>query len=87
MTIQEFADLDETGKLSAILEYGRLLAQNLEDSTRTFLYRFDDFYVSAIYATKDDELKEIRSFIDVVSGDREVRRIFTLNPAERPLQK
>ncbi|HUR10764.1 MAG TPA: hypothetical protein VM012_05315 [Flavitalea sp.] len=84
MTIQQFQCMDEMEKLATVLEYGRLLAQNLQDEYRVFLYRIESFYVSMKYYLTNDQLKEIDTFSDVYQSVPHSRKTFIfINPAER----
>jgi hypothetical protein len=83
MTIQQFNTLDETGKIVAIMEYGRLFAQSLEERCRIFLYRLGSFYVTTSYRTETDDLEEINSFIRVDESASCRRIIFSIHPAAR----
>lgn len=82
--MQQFGQLDEMDKVSAIMQYGHLMAQNMEERSRMFLYRFDSFYVSARYGQPDDQLKEITCFLEVNQQIPHYRKqLITINPAER----
>jgi hypothetical protein len=83
MTIQQFNTLDETGKIVAIMEDGRLFAQSLEEKHRVFLYRLGSFYVTASYCTEDDNLEEINSFSRVDDSASCRRIIVSIHPAGR----
>lgn len=83
MTIQQFNTLDENGKIVAIMEYGRLFAQSLEEKCRVFLYRLGSFYVTASYRTEDDDLEEINSFTRVEESASCRRIIVSIHPAAR----
>ena len=84
MTIQQFQRLDEIDKIATILEEGRLLAQNMQDEYRVFLYRLQSFYVSLKYYLSTDQLKEIDTFSDVPESSRYYRKmIISMHPAER----
>ena len=83
MTFQQFNKLNETEKIVAIMEYGRLFAQSLEDKCRVFLYRIGSFYVTASYRTENDLLEEINSFARV-DDSTSCRKIITkIHPAGR----
>lgn len=83
MTFQQFNKLNETDKIVAIMEYGRLFAQSMEDRSRVFLYRLGSFYVTASYRTENDLLEEINSFARV-DESTSCRRIITrIDPAAR----
>jgi hypothetical protein len=83
MTFQQFNKLDETEKIVAIMEYGRLFAQSREEKCRVFLYRMGSFYVTASYRTENDMLEEINSFTRV-DDSTSCRRIITrIHPAAR----
>ena len=83
MTIQQFNSLNETEKIVAIMEYGRLFAQSLEEKCRVFLYRLGSFYVTASYAAENDDLQEINSFIRVDESASCRRIIVSIHPAAR----
>lgn len=84
MTLQQFHELPELEKLSAIMQFGRLKAQNIEEDTRIFLYRMDTFYVSASYLHPSDQLKEINCYIDIdQSVPHSRKQLISINPAER----
>lgn len=84
MTIQQFDNLSETDKIVAIVEFGKLLAQNLEDRSRTFLYKVESFYVSTTYQNENDDLNEIHSYSEVNQSTPHFRKIiFSIHPAAR----
>ena len=83
MTIQQFNKLNETGKIVAIMENGRLLAKSFEDKSRTFLYKLGSFYVTASYRAENDDLEEISSFRKVDESTSCRRIIVKIHPAER----
>lgn len=83
MTIQQFNTLNETEKIVAIMEYGRLFAQSLEERCRVFLYRIGTFYVTASYRTENDDLEEINSFTRVDDSTSCRRIIVSIHPAAR----
>ncbi|MBC7829242.1 MAG: hypothetical protein H7122_15945 [Chitinophagaceae bacterium] len=83
MTIQQFNRLNETEKIVAIMECGRLFAQSLEEKCRVFLYRIGSFYVTASYRTENDDLQEINSFMRVDESASCRRIIVTIHPAGR----
>jgi hypothetical protein len=83
MTIQQFNTLSETDKIVAIMEYGRLFAQSLEEKCRVFLYRLGSFYVTATYAAENDDLQEINSFMRVDESTSCRRIIVSIHPAAR----
>lgn len=84
MTLEEFYQLPEMEKLSAIVQYGRLMAHNIEDDSRIFLYRLESFYVSASYAKQGDTLMEINCFLDIDQAVPHSRKhLISINPAER----
>ena len=86
MTIQQFQYLGEVEKIGAVLEYGRLLAQNLQDEYRIFLYRVESFYVAVKYFLGSDDLKEIDSYSEVKQHVPHYRKmLISVNPAERGL--
>lgn len=86
MTIQQFQHLGEVEKIGAVLEFGRLLAQNLQEEYRVFLYRVESFYVAVKYYLRTDDLKEIDSYSDVTQQIPHYRKILiSVNPAERGL--
>ncbi len=60
--MQDFIQLDEIEQMSAIMLFGRLMAEDTEDDKRTFLYRLESFYVAAIYFHDSDQLCEINCF-------------------------
>lgn len=83
MTIQQFNRLNETEKIVAIVEYGRLFAQSLEEKCRVFLYRVGSFYVTTSYRTETDDLEEISSFTRVDESASCRRIIVKIDPAGR----
>lgn len=83
MTIQQFNQLSETEKIVAIMEYGRLFAQSLEEKCRVFLYRVGSFYVTTSYRTETDDLEEINSFSRVDESTSCRRIIVKIHPAAR----
>lgn len=88
MDLQQFKSLSEMDQVSAIIEYGHLMAQNVEDDQRTFLYRFESFFVSASYSASDDTLMEITCFLDVDQNIPHFRKkLISVNPAEREYSK
>lgn len=86
MTIQQFQHLGEVEKIGAVLEYGKLLAQNLQEEYRIFLYRVESFYVAVKYYLSNDDLKEIDTYSEVQQHVPHFRKmLISLNPAERRL--
>jgi len=83
MTIQQFNKLNETEKIVAIMEYGRLVAQNIEEKCRVFLYRLGSFYVTTSYRTETDDLEEINSFSRVDESASCRRIMVQIHPAAR----
>ena len=83
MTFQQFNKLDETDKIVAIMEYGRLFAESFEEKCRVFLYRLESFYVTASYRTENDDLEEINSFREVNESASCRRIIVRIHPAAR----
>ena len=84
MTVQEFRLLNELDQVSAILEHGMLMAQQVEDEQRTFLYRFESFYVAACYSAYTDQLVNITCFLEVEQAVPHFRKqLISINPAER----
>ena len=84
MTIQQFLDLNEIEQVCAIMESGKLMAQNLEPDTRIFLYRLETFYVSACYSLQNDLLTEITAYIDADLSLPHFRKfLVSIHPAER----
>ena len=84
MTLDQFRQLNDIEKVSTILEYGRLIAQSVDDCSRTFLYKIDSFFVSASYTNGSDELSEITCYLEVDQSVPHFRkRIISIDPAER----
>ncbi len=84
MTMQEFHQLNEMEKLSAIMQSGILRTQNRKGGLRIFIYRFESFYVSISYNLIDDQLTGISSFAEGNNLVPEYRRkTSVVNPAER----
>lgn len=84
MNIQQFQQLDEMQKIAAVLEFGKLLAQNLQEEYRVFLYRLETFYVSMKYSLLTDQLNAIDTFSDVYQDTPHYRKtLISINPAER----
>ena len=84
MTLQDFTALNELDQLTAILQHGKLMAQNVEDDSRFFLYRMESFFVLTNYSSIDDQLKNITCFLEVDQAIPHFRKkIFSINPAER----
>lgn len=84
MTLQDFTMLNEIDQLTAILEHGKLMAQNVEDDSRLFLYRIESFYVLANYSATTDQLNDITCFLEVDQAIPHFRKqIISINPAER----
>ena len=83
MTIQQFNKLNETEKIVAIVEYGRLFAQSIEEKYRVFLYKLGSFYVTTSYRTETDDLEEINSFSRVDESASCRRIIVKIHPAAR----
>ena len=82
--MQDFTLLDEIEQMSAIMQFGRLMAEDTEDDKRTFLYRLESFYVSATYLQDSDQLCEINCFLKVNQLVPHYRKhLFMTNPAER----
>ena len=87
MTLQQFRLLSELDKVSAILEHGMLMAQQTEEGERTFLYRFDNFFVAACYSSGTDQLININCFLEVEQAVPHFRKhLISINPAEREYQ-
>lgn len=84
MTIQQFHQLNEMEQVSAIMQFGKLMAQETEGGARIFLYRLESFYVSACYIQPNDQLKEINCFLEI---DQHIpyyrKQLILINPAER----
>jgi hypothetical protein len=60
------------------------MAQKLEPETRIFLYRLQNFYVSACYSLENDLLTEITAYIDVEQSTPHFRKfLISIHPAER----
>ncbi|MBO9572188.1 MAG: hypothetical protein J7497_08270 [Chitinophagaceae bacterium] len=84
MTMEEFHQLDEAEQMSAIMQFGHLLAQSSGDNKRVFLYHLDTFYVSATYLQPGDQLLEIKCFLEADQHCPHHRKHLTMiNPAER----
>lgn len=83
MTIQQFNKLDESDKIVAIMEYGKLFAQSMEEKCRVFLYRIGSFYVTTTFQTESDDLQEIHSFMSVDESASCRRIIVSIHPAAR----
>jgi hypothetical protein len=84
MTMEQFHDMDEIDQMSAIMQFGRLMAQNTEENKRTFLYRLESFYVAASYSQPSDQLYEINCFLEMNEQVPHYRKHLTMvNPAER----
>jgi hypothetical protein len=84
MTAEQFRLLNEMEQLSAILQFGKLMAQNVESECRVFLYRMESFYVSATYNNDNDQLSEITCFIEIEQAIPHFRKkLISINPAER----
>jgi hypothetical protein len=84
MTLQEFRSLPDLEQVSAILEFGHLMARNVEDDEQIFLYRIGDFFVSACYSASDDQLTDIICFLEVEQSVPHFRKkLISVNPAER----
>lgn len=87
MTLDQFQLLEELEKVSAILEHGRLMAQNIESGSRIFLYKMDSFYVAANYSPAD-QLTGISCFVAIDQAVPHFRRqLFLVNPAEREFHR
>ena len=83
MTIQQFNQLNETDKIVAIMEYGRLFAESREEKYRMFLYKVGHFYVTTSFRTETDDLEEINSFSCVDESASCRRIIVKIHPAAR----
>jgi len=84
MTLQQFREYNEMEQLSAILEFGCLLAQHAEADRRIFLYRLDGFYVTTHYDAQNDLLTDIFCFLEVEQEVPHFRKhLISVNPAER----
>jgi hypothetical protein len=87
MTLHEFQLLEELEKVSAILEHGRLMAQNTEYESRIFLYKMDSFFVAANYSPSD-QLTDITCFVEIDQAVPHFRKqLFMINPAEREFHR
>lgn len=84
MTIQQFRQMDVMDKVSAIMQFGRLMAQDTEEKKRIFLYRLESFYVSTSYVQPGDQLSEINCYLEVNQLIPHFRKhLISINPAER----
>jgi hypothetical protein len=84
MTIHEFTVLSDLDKVTAIMQYGHLIAQHAEENSRVFFYRMEGFYVSATYSLPNDQLTGICCFR---GADEEQlhfhKKLTAIHPAER----
>jgi hypothetical protein len=86
MTIDQFTELHELDQVSAIMQYGRLMAQNVEDGCRVFLYRVETFYVAATYSRPNDLLTGIVCFLEVNQAIPHFqKKLLSVHPAERAI--
>jgi hypothetical protein len=84
MTLDQFVKLNEMEKVSAIMQYGHLIAQNVDNDSRIFFYRLESFFVSASYSRITDQLEEINSFLEANQAVPHYRKLLiSINPAER----
>ena len=84
MTIQQFHQLNEMEKVSIIMQCGRLMAQNMEENARIFLYRVESFYVSASYSKSNDQLTDITAYLNIDQSIPQFRKfLISIHPAER----
>jgi len=84
MTIIEFTDLDDLDKVTAIMQYGHLIAQHAEENSRVFFYRVEGFYVSATYSLPNDQLTGICCFQEDNQEQLHFHKKLTaIHPAER----
>jgi hypothetical protein len=86
MTIEQFILLNEMEKVSTILQLGRLVSLNTEKKCRIFIYHIDTFYVAACYSIIDDHLTSIQCFQEPAEVLINIRRQFSIHPAERQYQ-
>ena len=84
MTLDQFVKFNEMEKVSAIIQYGQLLAQNVDNNSRIFFYRLESFFVSASYSRVTDQLEEINSFHEASHSVLHFRKLLiSIHPAER----
>jgi hypothetical protein len=82
--MEQFHELGEMEKVSAIMQFGRLMAQNTENNKRLFLYRFETFYATAEYEQPNDQLIEINCYLEVEQTVPHFRKhLISIHPAER----
>ncbi len=87
MTMQDFNQLDEIEQMSAIMQFGRLVAEHTEGHKRAFLYRLESFYVKAIYLQDSGQLCEINCYLEINQLALHSRKqLFMTNPAEREFE-
>jgi hypothetical protein len=81
--MQQFRQLAEMEKVSAIMQFGRLMAQSTENESIIFLYRVESFYVSACYSLQNDQLIQIDclEINELLPPFR--KHILSAHPAER----
>ncbi|MEO8583745.1 MAG: hypothetical protein ABI415_08100 [Flavitalea sp.] len=84
MTIDQFVHFEEMEKISAIMQYGHLIAQNADDQSRIFIYRIEKFFVRAAYSRTTDQLEEINCYLEVHKSIQHYRKLLIdVHPAER----
>jgi hypothetical protein len=84
MTMEQFYQLEEMEQMSAIMQFGHLMAQHNDDNKRVFLYHLESFYVSATYLQPSDQLCDISCFLEANQLIPHYRKhIILINPAER----
>jgi hypothetical protein len=84
MTLDQFRQLNEMEKVSAIMQHGHLMAQNVENNSRIFLYTMQGFYVSAAYSTLTDQLEHIECFLQTNQQIPHYRKmLISVHPAGR----
>jgi hypothetical protein len=84
MTIHQFHQMNEMDKVSAIMQYGRLMAQNTEEDKRIFIYHLESFYVSACYLKNNDQLTEINCYLEVDQLIPHYRKhVIFIDPSQR----
>jgi hypothetical protein len=84
MTMHDFNNLDEIEQMSAIMQLGSLVAENTEGEKRIFLYHIETFYVAASYFHANDQLSDIKCYLEInqlIPHHR--KQLHTVNPAER----
>jgi hypothetical protein len=83
MTVQQFQELTEVDQLKILIQFGILIGEITEKSTRIFMYQVQDFYVETRYTLETDDLISIDPFSKMERQDRSRWTILNLSPINK----